>query len=353
MAEASRAPPGDGAPTGLIGESPPMRSLRARLSALSGSGDTTVLITGETGTGKGVVARRIHAQSTRAYEPFVAVDCTTIPAMLVESELFGHERGAFSGAIGAKLGRVEAAGRGTLFLDEIGELELSMQAKLLRLLEEREFTRVGSTRTRRLTARIVTATNRDLERGVAEGRFRQDLRYRLEVFVVDMPPLRDRGDDVFLLTTHFATERARALGRPVPRLHPKVLELLPRYVFPGNVRELRNMVEQAMLLAEGDELTLDDFPVLLRAAARLRLHEVEGAKRPSRVRNTPPVPQASTQGAAKPATLAGIRQKAAETERAALITTLEKTGGNVASAARALGLSRYQLMRRLKKHGLH
>ena len=263
MAEASHATGSSNAEQALLGESAAMRALRARLNALSGSGDTTVLITGETGTGKGVVARAIHAASGRAYEPFVAVDCTTIASTLVESELFGHEKGAFSGATASTTGRVEAAGRGTLFLDEIGELELSMQAKLLRLLEEREFTRVGSTRTRQLAARTITATNRNLEQAVAQGWFRADLRYRLEVFVVETPALRDRGDDVFLLAAHFLVERARALGRAEQRLHPEVIAALPRYPFPGNVRELRNMVEQAVLLGQS-ELTLADFPVIHR-----------------------------------------------------------------------------------------
>jgi two-component system, NtrC family, response regulator AtoC len=251
----------------LLGQSPAMKTLLRRVEALADSDDTTAFVVGETGTGKGLLARRIHAMSGRAYEPFVAVDCTTIPATLVESELFGHERGAFSGATHSKLGRVEAAAQGTLFLDEIGELELPMQAKLLRLLEEREFTRVGATKTRHLSARVIAATNRDLERAVAEGRFRADLRYRLEVFVLEVPPLRERGDDIRLLASHFAEERSRALGRDAPTFAPAVLEALDDYPFPGNVRELRNMVEQAVLLSGGGPLTLDAFPVLSKVAS--------------------------------------------------------------------------------------
>jgi two-component system, NtrC family, response regulator AtoC len=339
MAEQGRASAsGD---DGLVGSSPAMQSLWRRLEALEGSDATTVLVTGETGTGKGVVARAIHAQSGRAYEPFVAVDCTTIPATLVETELFGHEKGAFSGAHGSKMGRVEAAGRGTLFLDEIGELELPMQAKLLRLLEEHEFTRVGNTRPRRLEARIITATNRDLERAVAQGWFRADLRYRLEVYVVEVPPLRERGDDIFLLTAHFVAERARALGRKEPRLHPKVVEWLARYPFPGNVRELRNMVEQAGLLCDGDELTLDDFPVLNRMAT--------GWTPPTMATEVPEVPDED--GSEAPS-LDDIRRDADARERLALVEALTATGGNVAAAARHLGMSRYQVLRRLAKHGL-
>jgi len=376
MAEASHtAGAGD---DGLVGESSAMRALRQRLAALEGAGDTTVLITGETGTGKGVVARAIHGGSPRAYEPFVAVDCTTIANTLVESELFGHEKGAFSGATAPKMGRVEAAHRGTLFLDEIGELELPMQAKLLRLLEEREFTRVGSTRARTLEARIVTATNRDLSRAVQDGWFRADLRYRLEVFVVDVPPLRDRGDDVFLLTSHFVAERARALGRAEPRLHPEVIAALPRYPFPGNVRELRNMVEQAVLLAEGEELTLEDFPVLHRAVSRTAeprspaarpgpgapegpstsggAPAAGGAASPGAVASRSPAPPdgppAVPAEAGEPPTLADIRRRHAREERQAVVAALEQTGGNVSAAARQLGLSRHQMLRRLTKHGL-
>jgi transcriptional regulator with GAF, ATPase, and Fis domain len=326
-----------------------MRALLARLAALEGVSDTTVLITGETGTGKGVVARTIHARSPRAYEPFVAVDCTTIPETLVESELFGHEKGAFSGATSMKIGRVEAAGRGTLFLDEIGELALPMQTKLLRLLEEREFTRVGDTRARTLGARIITATNRDLDTMVEAGSFRADLRYRLEVFVVNVPPLRERGDDIFLLTTFFAAERARAWGRRVPRLHPDVLAALPRYPFPGNVRELRNMVAQAVLLAESrEELVLDDFPVLARTRAR------EAATRAASPPPKAPHPAGSRDASAVPtgAGLGTIRSRHEEDERDAVVQALEVTGGNVAAAARRLGLSRYQLLRRISKYEL-
>ncbi len=351
----------------LLGESVAMRRLRQRLDALAESADTTVLVTGETGTGKGVVTRLIHARSGRAFEPFVAVDCTTIPATLVESELFGHERGAFSGATGAKLGRVEAAGNGTLFLDEIGELELPIQAKLLRLLEEREYTRVGSTRTRKLTARIVTATNRDLGRAVAEGRFRADLRYRLEVFVVEVPPLRARGDDVLLLATHFARASARAVGRKEPTLAPDALAALLRYPFPGNVRELRNMVEQAVLLARGSTLTLDAFPVLERAESGWSPLDDADAGRadderaptapPPRFPSLPPprlpsLPPAAQPASAPRASLDGIRERHLVAERQQMVEALEHEGGNVAAAARRLGWSRFQLLRRLAKHGL-
>ena len=391
VADASQSPvDAAAAAEALLGESVAMRKLRQRLDALAESSDTTALVIGETGTGKGVVTRLIHARSSRAFEPFVPVDCTTIPATLVESELFGHEKGSFSGAIGMKLGRVEAAGNGTLFLDEIGELELPIQAKLLRLLEEREYTRVGSTRTRKLTARIITATNRDLSRAVAEGRFRADLRYRLEVFVVDVPPLRERGDDVLLLATHFARASARAVGRKEPRLAPDAVTALLRYPFPGNVRELRNMVEQAVLLARGSTLPLDAFPVLERAEhgwtpsrasmpfgderpTESQLQEQPAIDHPSRIGerqsppaaaapaskpssaaepdSTPATAPASTPAALRPS-LADIRGRHQEREQQDVVRALETVGGNVAAAARLLGLSRFQLLRRLEKYDL-
>ena len=356
IADASGAA-GTSAERALLGSSAAMRRLRSQLEALRESHDTTVLITGETGTGKGVVARTIHAQSKRVLDPFVAVDCTTIPASLVESELFGHEKGAFSGAIASKLGRVEAAAQGTLFLDEIGELELPIQAKLLRLLEEREFTRVGGNRTRKLEARVITATNRNLADAVDTGRFRTDLRYRLEVFHINVPPLRERGDDVALLAQHFIEERTRAWGRPSASLHPRVKEAMGHYPFPGNVRELKNMVEQALLLGHGPELVLGDFPVLARTTKSRDTGQITIP--PPVANDAAYMPTTALGESARPRgeevkpTLSFIRAKAEEIERHQLLETLEATGGNVAACARQLGLSRYQVLRRLKKHGLN
>ncbi len=378
VADASQSPSNaEAASDALLGESVAMKKLRQNLQALAESSDTTALVTGETGTGKGVVARLIHARSARAFEPFVPVDCTTIPATLVESELFGHEKGSFSGATAMKLGRVEAAGNGTLFLDEIGELELPIQMKLLRLLEEREYTRVGSTRTRKLTARIITATNRDLTRAVAEGRFRADLRYRLEVFVIEVPPLRERGDDVLLLATHFARTSARAVGRNEPKIAPDAVNALLRYPFPGNVRELRNMVEQAVLLARGSTLPLEAFPVLERSARgwaptseaprdafsdeRVTQPMAQPAPPPTAGQSSSgtipsPTPPSSAQAEGPPSgerpSLADIRGRHNDREHAEVVRALESAKGNVAAAARLLGLSRFQLLRRLAKHGL-
>jgi len=395
MAEASLATQNTAADA-LIGDSAPMTELRKRVAAVAKAEDTTALILGETGTGKGVVARMIHAQSSRAYEPLVAVDCSTIPANLVESELFGHEKGSFTGAISSKQGRVEAAGRGTLFLDEIGELELPMQTKLLRLLEEKEFIRVGSTRVRKMTARIIAATNRDLSRAVAEGRFRADLRYRLEVFVVETPPLRTCGDDILKLAAHFVQDRARALGRTLPEIGSELLHALFAYPYPGNVRELRNMVEQAMLLNVSDVLGLEDFPVLSRAASGWeppprehpsvapppypafegRSTQPFGMPMPSPLPKPPRTPMLSphpglaphpgppTIGEQAPSstpaedpehggeTIADIRAAARREQRRHVVAALKSSGGNVTAAARQLGLSRYQLIRLIKKHEL-
>ncbi|MBN1655834.1 MAG: sigma-54-dependent Fis family transcriptional regulator [Deltaproteobacteria bacterium] len=371
LLEASHPPTSSIESLGILGESPPMRALRSRLDALRSSDDTTTLILGETGTGKSLIARAIHAASGRAFEPFVAVDCTTIPSTLIESELFGYEKGAFSGAISSKQGRVEAAGRGTLFLDEIAELEMPVQVKLLRLLEEREFTRVGSTRTRKLQARIIAATNRDLEKAVRERRFRNDLRYRLEVFVVDMPPLRTLGDDIFRFAHHFAAERARAVGRPEPTMHADVLIAMNRYEFPGNVRELKNMVEQAVLISQRSELQLEDFPVLLRTASGWK---PQGSLLPpppemttetefdfprdltlevsdSGARNNAPLQRELGHQTAVGG-LGEIRRRYAEIEQKKLVEALEVSGGNVSAAARMLKMSRHQLRRRLQKYGL-
>jgi two-component system, NtrC family, response regulator AtoC len=369
LVEASRPSSAPADELGILGNSPPMQALRVHLEALRNSDDTTTLILGETGTGKSLVARAIHAASGRAFEPFVAVDCTTIPVTLVESELFGYEKGAFSGAVGAKQGRIEAAGRGTLFLDEIGELEMPVQVKLLRLLEEREFTRVGGTRPRKLQARIITATNRDLEKAIQEGRFRDDLKYRLEVFVVELPPLRELGDDIFDLASHFAVERSRALGRPEPSMHQDVLDTMRKYPFPGNVRELKNIVEQAVLLARGPQLLLEDFPVLIRYASgwsppvTVRTPRAAGSpsQRPSVIPeriagegglNLSISPHEPRKSADRHKKLGQIRQRHGEEERQKLVSALERTGGNLSAAARDVNLSRHQFRRRLVKYGL-
>jgi DNA-binding NtrC family response regulator len=241
----------------LDGASAAIQAVRQQIRAAAASPSTTVLIEGESGTGKQLVARAIHAASIRRAAPYVEVDCTTVAAGLAESELFGHERGAFTGAAQRKLGLIETADGGSLLLDEVGELELAIQAKLLRLLQERTVRRVGGTHDRAVDVRILASTNRTLAREVDEGRFRNDLYYRLRVFVVTMPPLRERGDDVILLANKFVAEFGKALGKPDTRLTPAAVATLRRYGFPGNIRELRAVVEQAVVRAEGSQVDAD------------------------------------------------------------------------------------------------
>jgi transcriptional regulator with GAF, ATPase, and Fis domain len=223
---------------------------------------STVLVLGETGTGKEVLARAIHEMS-RCTGPFVRVNCAAIPATLLESELMGHERGAFTGAVARRIGRFERAQDGTIFLDEIGELTLELQPKLLRILQEREFERVGGERTMHTNARIVAATNRDLRAMVLSRKFREDLYYRLNVFPVCLPPLRNRETDVVVLARHFVRVLSKRMGRPAPVLTPAVLERILAYDWPGNVRELHNMIERALIVTRGTELELPDFEPLI------------------------------------------------------------------------------------------
>jgi transcriptional regulator with GAF, ATPase, and Fis domain len=222
--------------------------------------DATVLVLGESGTGKELVARAIHQRSTRAAKPLVRVNCASIPRELFESEFFGHVRGAFTGAVRDRVGRFQLADGGTLFLDEVGEIPLDLQVKLLRVLQEGEFERVGDERTRRVDVRVIAATNRDLRREVDEGRFRLDLYYRLGVFPLETPPLRDRREDIPELVAHFLRQASERLHVPAPRLRAQDLQLAQRYDWPGNVRELQNAVERAVIAARGGTATLEIQP---------------------------------------------------------------------------------------------
>jgi transcriptional regulator with GAF, ATPase, and Fis domain len=241
-----------------------------------------VLLQGETGTGKELLARAIHAHSKRGQRPLVMVNCAALPHSLVESELFGHEKGAFTGATSAKVGRFELADGGTLFLDEIAEIPTEVQAKLLRVLQDGEFERVGGTRTRKVDVRILAATNRDLERAIAEGRFREDLYYRLSVFPIQLPPLRERRDDIPLLVQELIQRRQDELDRRIERIPDEAMRALTSYAWPGNVRELGNVIERALILSRGPELNLDAFlashgPRALPPAPSQRLDDVERA----------------------------------------------------------------------------
>jgi DNA-binding NtrC family response regulator len=240
----------------IVGASPLLRRVLEQV-ALVAPTDSTVLIHGETGTGKEMIARAIHEQSARREGALVKLNCSAISAGLVESELFGHVKGAFTGAVDRRVGRFELADGGTLFLDEVSELPLETQAKLLRVLQEREFEPVGSNKTLRTNVRVVAATNRDLAADAHKGRFREDLFYRLNVFPIHLPPLRERRGDIPLLAEHFLRRFARKLGRNISRLEPKTLERLRNYDWPGNIRDLQNTIERAAVLTQGDELTID------------------------------------------------------------------------------------------------
>jgi formate hydrogenlyase transcriptional activator len=237
----------------IVGENAALRGILAHVKTVAPT-DATVLIRGETGTGKELIARAVHDASPRSGRTFMKLNCAAIPTGLLESELFGHEKGAFTGAIQRKIGRFELAHQGTLFLDEIGDIPLELQPKLLRVLQEQEFERLGGTRTIRVDVRVVAATNRDLTEMIAQGRFRQDLFYRLNVFPVALPPLRERPDDIPRLVRHFTQHFARRIGRRIETIPAAVMEALVQYGWPGNVRELQNVIERAVILSPGSTL---------------------------------------------------------------------------------------------------
>jgi DNA-binding NtrC family response regulator len=305
----------------------------------------TVIILGETGVGKEVLATRIHALSTRAKRPFVGINCAAIAESLLESELFGHERGAFTGAVTAKAGILESANGGTVFLDEVAEMPLPVQAKLLRVLENREVTRVGSVRAIAIDVRIVAATNRDLEDEVRRGRFREDLYFRLNGITIVVPPLRERVQEIEPLARSFLVRFAKENGsRMVPRLSGEVLGLLHRYAWPGNIRELRNAMERAAVLCTGDTILLDHLPheKMGRVLAPTRATLPPPAASPSRIRSPEP----------RSARTKDHRLIDPEDERRRILRALESCGGNQTEAAKLLGMSRRTLLNRLAEYRL-
>jgi formate hydrogenlyase transcriptional activator len=240
---------------GIVGQSPALREVLDLVNMVA-PGDSTVLLLGETGTGKELIARAIHNRSRRRDRTFVRLNCAAIPSGLLESELFGHERGAFTGAITQKIGRLELADQGSLFLDEIGDIPLELQPKLLRVLQEREFERLGSTRTKKVDVRVVTATHRDLEEMMVEKQFRSDLYYRLNVFPISIPPLRERPEDIPLLVRHFVQQFAQRMNKTIEAIPFETMEALTRYSWPGNIRELQNVIERAVVLYEKGDLSI-------------------------------------------------------------------------------------------------
>jgi transcriptional regulator with GAF, ATPase, and Fis domain len=254
----------------IVGGSPALTAVLSQVSKVASS-DSTVLISGETGTGKELVARAIHRRSRRASRGFVAVNCAAIPRDLIASELFGHEKGAFTGALQRRLGRFELADGGTIFLDEVGELAPDTQVALLRVLQEREFERVGGQRSIRVDVRVIAATNRDLTEAVTDGAFRQDLFYRLNVFPLEMPPLRERQEDIAVLVEYFIDRYARKAGKTIRRVSTRTLDRLKSYPWPGNVRELQNVIERSVIVSDTDEFTVDESWLSTRPAVESRV----------------------------------------------------------------------------------
>jgi two-component system response regulator AtoC len=337
-ADATSTPTAQAARFGIIGSSPTITELYSVLERVADT-PTTVLITGESGTGKELVARALHEHSSRKGKPFIKVNCAAIPKELIESELFGYERGAFTGAVTSKPGRFELANGGTLFLDEIGEIPTEMQVKLLRALQESEFERVGGIKTIRVDVRLVAATNRDLKKLIVAGSFREDLFYRLNVVPIHLPALRERTSDIPLLVEHFLVRFNERLRKKVEGVEPEATEQLVEYPWPGNIRELENVVERAVLFCDTQKLRAADLPPEIRGIpAMANVH----------------VPEADLQAA-----LAGegglkehVKVAMSRLEKELLGRALQQTSGNVTHAARLLKISRKGLQLKMKELGL-
>ena len=316
----------------IVGKSPALRKVLQRVGVVAPT-DSTVLIYGETGTGKELVARAIHDLNPRRAKAFVKLNCAAIPTGLLESELFGHEKGAFTGAIAQRIGRFEVANGGTIFLDEIGEIPLELQTKLLRVLQEREFERLGSSRTLKADARLIAATNRDLEAMVSEQKFRSDLFFRIDVFPLHVPPLRERPDDIPLLVRHFTQQLARRMRKAIDTIPSATMAALCRYHWPGNIRELQNVIERAVILSTGPELGLDVADLKPSKASHVEERAVPPDSAPGR----------------------GIRAVLDETERQQILKALAQCNWVVAGprgAAALLGMKRSTLHLRMRKLGI-
>ena len=307
----------------LVGRNARMQEIYALITRIADN-NATVLLNGESGTGKEVLARAIHQQSNRNHRPFVAVNCAAIPSELLESELFGHEKGAFTGAIATKVGKFELANGGTLFLDEVGSMRFDLQAKILRALQEREIERVGGTRIIKIDVRVLAATNRDLKKAVEEGTFREDLYYRLNVVPITLPPLRQRRDDVPLLVEHFIAKYNREFNRRVKGFSAGATAALYQYEWPGNVRELENVIERAVALAQSEIISLRELPLDIFILGRDIIEDIQKVG-------------------------LGLREARNQFERHYILTILEKVYWNQTEAARILGLHRNTLLWKLQR----
>ncbi len=316
----------------IIGESGRMMEVYEIVSQVVNT-DVTVLIYGESGTGKELIARAIHYNSLRKDKPFIKMNCVAIPETLLESELFGHEKGAFTGAVARKLGKFELANRGTLFLDEVGDMSLLTQAKLLRVLQEREFERVGGTQTVKVDVRIIAATNKDLPQAVKRKEFREDLYYRLNVVSLVMPPLRERREDIPQLFEHFMKEYNKKLNRDVQRISVEAMELLMKYPWPGNIRELENVLQRAIVLEKGDTLTKEHLPMVIQSLDREMKFDVD------RIGMTTSLSEA-------------VNQVLEDVEKQFILRALERTGWNRTKAAEELRISRKSLHNKMKKYSI-
>ncbi|MDX2053102.1 MAG: sigma-54 dependent transcriptional regulator [Polyangiaceae bacterium] len=327
------------APYGIIGQSQAIAELYAILRRAADS-PSTVLVSGESGTGKELVARALHEHSSRAMHPFIKINCAAIPKDLMESELFGHERGAFTGAVGSKPGRFELADKGTLFLDEIGAIPVEMQVKLLRALQESEFERVGGIKTIRVDVRVVAATNSELKKEIGAGNFREDLYYRLNVVPIRLPPLRERVEDIPLLIQHFVSKFNARLNKQVQAISQAVENHLKGYHWPGNIRELENVIERAVLFCDGTTLELRDLPSELGAGALLEDADARA------------LPEAVGSVGSGDGLKEQVKAATSRLERELIVQALKQTNGNVTHAARLLKISRKGLQLKMKELGL-
>lgn len=336
-----------GVDVNMVGDSPAMRRIEELVARVAPT-DSAVLIRGESGTGKELVAKALHQMGVRRKKRFVAINCASIPENLLESELFGHEKGSFTGADRTKMGLIELANAGTLFLDEIGELPLSLQAKLLRVLQEREIQRVGGVHTIPVDIRLVAATNRSLRRAIAAKEFREDLYYRLNVIEIKLPPLRERTGDVAILAEHFLEKICRRMNRKKLSISSDAIEALEKYAFPGNVRELENVIERCIVLCDGDTIELEDVPQDIRRAAQYGL-DLEG------VSGGYPIAGQVSSGAAETGQAGApveFREARDAFEKEFLQRALASAKGNVSEASRVTGLSRRHFYEKMEKLGL-